>query len=254
MKTWTYLRIDRIESGEVHRPRCVFCGRGLSSGRLIVLRDESGMEAYAGPSCAKNHLGAPTEPILDLSKMAMMLVLKQNDVDSNPGAGRPDDPRPKRAGRAQALEVDEVAQYLCLRAEYMPGFSGNATQRLREFHEQLGTPAGLSDEARLYVERLLAKAKSANSIYSFRNVERCIGAAFWLRIAIEQTRPERREFLERMLVSLHKYWRLTQKQIEAVNRWGEGVRKQAPDFPILDADAFEGVHAPHPSPPQNNAS
>ncbi|MPQ69255.1 hypothetical protein [Pseudomonas sp. MWU12-2323] len=254
MSLWTYARIDRIESGEVH---CIFCKRALRSGRLIVIHDEAGVEAYVGPACAKKHLGAPTEPILDLSKMAVLLVLKEAkeageshialDSADDVGHAQPN-------GHRQLIEVDEVASYLRLRAEHMPGFSGNATQRLREFHEQLFSDGGLTDSARLYVERLLAKSKAANTIYSARNVERCIGAAYWLKVAIEHTKPERREFLGKMLRSLREHWRLTSKQVEGINKWGAGVRKTVLDFPVLDASAFDGVKVPRFGAPQNNGN
>jgi len=255
MSKWTYARIDRNELGQVH---CVFCNRPLRSGRLIVLRDDSGVEAFAGPSCAKTHVGAPSEPILDLSRMAMLLVVRGEAPVRGGGGNDPDDdmqrPEPARPRPVSKNKPDEVADYLRLRVEHMQGFAGNATQTLREFHRQLDSEAGLESDARLYVERLLAKSKKANTIFSHRNVELCIGAAYWLRVAIENTKPERREFLERLLSSLQEYWRLTSKQIEALNRWGEGVRKTIKDYPILDVGAFNGVQAPRQAQSQNSSS
>jgi len=174
------------------------------------------------------------------------------------GGNDPDDdmqrPEPARPRPVSKNKPDEVADYLRLRVEHMQGFAGNATQTLREFHRQLDSEAGLESDARLYVERLLAKSKKANTIFSHRNVELCIGAAYWLRVAIENTKPERREFLERLLSSLHEYWRLTSKQIEALNRWGEGVRKSVKNFPVLDAGAFSGVQDPRYAQSQNSGS
>jgi hypothetical protein len=255
MSKWTYARIDRNELGQVH---CVFCNRPLRSGRLIVLRDDSGVEAYAGPSCAKTHVGAPTEPILDLSRMAMLLVVRgEPPVRGGANSDPDDDPlrtEPLRSRHGVKAEPDEVADYLRLRVEHMQGFSGNATHTLREYHRQLSSETGLERDARVYVERLLAKSKNANTIFSYRNVERCIGAAHWLRVAIENTKPDRREFLEQLLSSLQEYWRLTSKQIDALNRWGEGVRKTIKDYPILDAGAFNGVQSPRQAKSQNSSS
>ncbi len=244
MSKWTYARIDRNELAQVH---CVFCNRPLRSGRLIVLRDESGTEAYSGPECAKKQLGPPTEPVLDLSRMAMLIVVKGEQMPSGTPGDPFDDATPKRSGRkavAVSLKADDVVDYLRLRVEHMPKFSGNATQKLRDFHSQISLEAGISPDARLYVERLLAKSKQANTIYSHRNVERCIAAEYWLRIAIEHTKPERRDFLVSMLQRLHEHWRLTTGQVEAINRWGEGVRKSFEAFPVLEVTAFEGVHEP----------
>lgn len=241
MKQWTYARIDRVESGMVH---CEFCNRALRSGRLIVVRDESGAESYAGPACARKHLGGITEATVDLSRLAMALVV-QGDEDGEATLEKsPSKRKVKKTSTTLRIERDIVVQYLQLRAEHMEGFAGSSTQRLREYHSQLQSSAGIGSSERLYVERLMAKSKASNSIYSLANVEKCIGAAYWLRIAIESIKPSRREFLEKILRSLREHWRLTPKQIEAVNRWGEGVRRVVPTFPALDAAAFEGVTAP----------
>lgn len=239
---WAYARIDRIESNE--EAHCVFCNRALRSGRLIVLRNELAVEAFAGPSCAKKHTGEPSRAILDLSKMAMSVVYREDQPASDPQSEQPDEKPRKRTGRRQIVVVDEVEQYLRLRAEHMPGFTGAVTQRLREIHAQLATKEGLADDARRYVERLLFNAGSSGTIYAFKNIERCIGAAYWLKFAIKNTKQDRRDFLEKMLDSLQEHWRLTARQIEAINRWGEGIRKQSPSFPVLDTAAFEGVQIP----------
>ncbi|MFL1449312.1 hypothetical protein ACI77O_13025 [Pseudomonas tritici] len=188
------------------------------------------------------------ETLLDLSKLALLLVVK-GDAQTTPKADacldsrRSDElitPQPSR----HTLPMDEVATYLRLRAEHLVGFAGHITARLLVFHEQLDSDEGLADDSRLYVERLLAKAKSENTIYSLSNVERCFGAVYWLRVAIDNTKPDRREFLECMLKGLYENWRLTFGQIQAINRWGEGVRKAVPAFPVLEASAFSGVQAP----------
>lgn len=252
MSQWTYARIDRFESGEV---RCVFCNRALRSGRLIVLQDEIGDEAYAGAACAKKHVGAPSLALLDLSKIAMKLIVKEVQADPP----RIEDPRPKpspstKAASATLEQRDDVAHYILLRFEHMPGFAGCVTERLRDFYAQLHSADGLGEKERLYVVRLLTKAKSANSIYSLSNVERCIGAAYWIGVAIEHTKADRQEFLKGMLRSLREHWRLSAKQIEAVNRWGDGVRRALSDFPKLDPLAFSGVQAPRFSANQNKTS
>lgn len=250
MNQWTYSRIDRIELEEVH---CVFCHRPLRSGRVIVLSDENGTEAYAGPACARKHAGAPTEQVIDLSKMAMSIVLADDpDVDAGPSDSAVSGKRKPTKSRA-SVETDACVLYLNMRLEHMRGFAGYATQKLRDCHTELSSPQGLSAESRLYIGRLQAKAKAANTIYSYRNVEHCIGAAYWLRLAIEQTKSDRRDFLEKMLRSLQEHWRLTAKQIEAINRWGEVVRKSVAHFPKLDPAAFDGVSVPRFSKDQKSA-
>lgn len=248
---WTYARIDRIESGEVH---CIFCSRPLRSERLLVIKDEYGIEAYAGPACAKKHLGSPSEPLIDLSRIAMLVACKEPQIEPTEPSEPSENKQKKLGHRISHLEVDEPAHYLRLRVEYMDGFTGNANQRLRELYQGLNSASGLSEDGRLYIERLLAKSNANNLIYSYRNVERCIGAAYWLNIAIQHTNPDRRGFLEQMARSLREHWRLSVKQIEAINRWGVGIRKVIQTFPALDSSAFEGVVAPRFVQTQNSGS
>lgn len=241
MSRWSYARIGRVDASVVH---CVFCNRPLRSGRLIVLNDQDGNEAYAGKSCALKHLGPPTERLLDLSKIALLAVLeaKPSPVQKPPAPFKPTEKN--SAAIASSLPTDEPILYLLLRRQYLVGFAGNMTQRLRDIcnaHDASGT---LADDERRYVERLIVNAQNDNSIYSLANVQRCVGTSYWLHLAIAETKPERREFLEKMLASLCENWRLTAKQLDAVNRWGEGVRKTLPAFPVLNPRLFEGVISP----------
>lgn len=241
MSRWTYARIDRVDASVVH---CVFCNRPLRSGRLIVLSDQDGKEVYAGKSCAAKHLGPPTEQLLDLSKIALLAILdaKPTPVDK-PSVSRAKTERAP-AVIGSSLPMDEPTLYLLLRRRYLVGFAGNMTQRLRDICNAQDASGKLADDERRYVERLLFNAEKDNSIYSLANAQRCVGAAYWLRLAIAETKPERREFLEKMLASLCENWRLTAKQLDAVNRWGEGVRRTLPAFPVLYPGLFDAVISP----------
>lgn len=241
MGQWTYARIGRVDANVVH---CVFCNRPLRSGRLIVLSDQLGNEAYAGKSCAHKHLGAPTERLLDLSKIAMLAVIETKPATTQKSSVSCVQQTTARAGITSALPMDEATRYLTLRSQHMVGFTGNITQRLRDIINAHGIAGALSEDERRYIERLMANAASDKTIYSLANVEHCVATAYWLRLAIAEMKAERRDFLERMLGSLCESWRLTAKQIDAVNRWGEGVRKTLPAFPILDPGLFEGVCTP----------
>ncbi|MCZ9717926.1 hypothetical protein, partial [Pseudomonas aeruginosa] len=66
----------------------------------------------------------------------------------------------------------------------------------------------------------------------------------WLVEAVQHTNKDRREFLEQMQTHLHRFWMLTPKQMAAINRWGEHIRKRIDDFPLLDEEAFSGVTLP----------
>lgn len=68
--TWSYLRRDFLPPLAI----CTFCRRPLHSEKGIVITDEDGTEAFAGPSCAKKHLGQPEERLLDVSRLALLVV------------------------------------------------------------------------------------------------------------------------------------------------------------------------------------
>lgn len=106
MKQWTYARIDRVDSGMVH---CEFCNRALRSGRLIVVRDESGSESYAAPACARKHLGALTEATIDLSRLAMALVARGDEVGEAASEKSPS----KRKVNRTSTTPPHRARYCC---------------------------------------------------------------------------------------------------------------------------------------------
>lgn len=248
---WTYSRIDRVEIGVVH---CTFCNRALGSGRVTVIVDEGGLEAFVGPACARKHLGPKQEALLDLSAIAMRVITKPENTSPSvdPGMERKQSRGPGIPHTAP--EQDNVLRYLQLRVEHMAGFTGSSIDKLRECHARALEPGGLPDEMRAFVTRLMSNSSNGNTIYALRNVEQCIGMAYWLKVAIKVTKVERRDFLEAILKSLHEKWRLSDKQIHGINRWGDSIRKSITDFPTLDASTFDGVVRPGTSAAQNSGS
>lgn len=235
MKQWTYARIDRVDSSVVH---CVFCGRALRSGKVVVLYDDQGQEVYSGPSCAKKTLGDPEVQLIDLSKLALLVV------ETEPKSPNPAPQRKSKHPRRESEPADAAVEYLRLRVEVMKSFAGNVTKRLSEIHAAMVSSKQLSDDGRQYIQRLLANAAAANTIYSSRNVKSCVGVAYWIGVAIEHTPEPRRDFLQGLLHQLEDRWRLSSGQIEALNRWGAGITVNKMRFPKLDVDAFAGVTAP----------
>ena len=88
---WQYLRIDHLPPGA----RCTFCGRELRRGKGIIVADSSGQEHFSGPACAKEHVGEAEERILDISRIALCVVVKSKKAKSK--------------ADAEAADVDEEA-------------------------------------------------------------------------------------------------------------------------------------------------
>lgn len=242
---WHYLRIDRLPSGA----RCTFCNRLLRSGKGIVVADDAGEEHFSGPSCAKANIGESEERILDVSRIALCVVVKEDPPakilapPSPPASSAPksgDEP-----GRRPPLPpLDKVETYVRLRCEMMEGFRGHASVTLRAAFQELEGAGALSEASKVRISGLMRNAQRDNSVFSDANIRRCIAIDYWLRVALDHIATERTDFLKSMQAALHSSWRLTRGQISGINSWGQNLRRQVDDFPLLDVDAFEGVTLP----------
>jgi hypothetical protein len=251
---WHYSRVDHLVAGA----SCIFCGRLLKSQKGIVISDGTN-EAYAGPNCAKKHLGPPDERLLDVARLALLVV---SDVD--PDATGPDahptplpgpdsgprlgvEPRlpPTPPGTRPSLPpLDAVVQYLRLRYEAMSGFRYQRSTLLTEAYEAFQLAGELDEVLRRRVAGAMRSAAEQNTVFSERNIKHCIGFHYWLAAAIEHTAIDRREFLEAMVRKLHSRWALTPSQIEGINKWFANVRRRVHGFPHLDVRIFDGVVVP----------
>lgn len=242
-----YSRVDFLP---LNGADCVFCHRHLRSAKGIVVIDHLGVEYFAGPSCAKRELGNPDERILDVARLALLVVAEEVankvsktpiDNSASPGADLPD--KPKASPASLPIIAPEV-QYLRLRYEAMGRFKGNVSQVMRAAYATLQDQGELDVHSSRLLTSLIRKSGAENTIYSDRNIRRCIGVEHWLLVALEQTKPDRRTYLNLMLDKLHNGWMLTEGQLSGINRWGEGVRRVTHDFPVLDVRVFVGVTKP----------
>lgn len=247
MASWNYARIDRVDSGVVH---CHFCNRPLPSGKVVVLSQAEGPEVFSGPGCAKKHLGEAKTQVLDLSKLALLVI--ESDLEQSESEGAPK-PRKKSASNPRSNR-DAATEYLRIRIEAMRGFSGRSTDKLKECYADLHSKNELSKDGRLYIERLMAKAASTNTIYSHRNIKCCVGVAYWIKVAREQTPASRQGFLNGLDSLLKQHWRLSVGQMEGLNSWGKGIRLSDRRFPSLDVNAFAEVKARTPTQDQKRLS
>ena len=246
---WQYSRVDFLPS----HARCFFCHRPLTRTKGIIIRDELGAENFAGANCAKKHLGDIGEPLLDVTKMALLVVADEGPVlvatakpapakETDPATNDPAPPAPP--ARPPLPPVDQVVQYVRLRAEFMSKFRYSKGAVITTALEELSSTGEISESTRKKIAGAMRNAESQNSVLSERNIKKCIGMQHWLDEAIEHTNKDRREFLERMLQALHAHWHLTRGQLAAINKWGEILRKGVEDFPLLSESCFDGVTVP----------
>jgi hypothetical protein len=248
---WHYSRVDHLATGA----SCKFCGRLLKSQKGIVISDGTN-EAYAGPNCAKKHLGPPDERLLDVARLALLVVSDSDPdstgpvpppeplpgSDSGPRSGSEPGPVPTKTGvRPPLPPLDAVVQYLRLRYEAMSGFRYQRSTLLTEAYEAFQAHGELNEVLRRRVAGTMRSASEQNTVFSERNVKHCIGFHYWLSAAIEHTAVDRRDFLEAMVRKLHGRWALTPTQIEGINKWFANVRRRVHGFPHLDVRIFDGV-------------
>lgn len=250
---WHYARVDHLGAGA----SCIFCGRLLKSQKGIVISDGS-MEAYAGPNCAKKHLGPPDERLLDVARLALLVVsdADPDDLsaiatpeprsDSTPKSGF--EPNPAHSdlssSRPPLPPLDAVIQYLRLRYEAMSGFRYQRSELLTEAYKEFQANGDLDDVLRKRVAGSIRSAAQQKSVFSERNIKHCIGLNYWLSEALHHIAEDRRDFLESMISKLHARWALTPTQIEGINKWFANVRKKVHGFPHLDVTIFDGVVVP----------
>ncbi|QIZ22359.1 Hypothetical protein (plasmid) [Pseudomonas putida] len=244
---WQYSRVDHLRPQAV----CFFCNRPLRSLKGIVITDGT-LEANAGPNCAKRMLGPPEERLLDVSRLAL-LVVSDSDFDTDsPTLDAAAASTPQLVSVSQAAlpnrgplpPLDRLIQYLRLRYECMGEFSHHRSSLLNDAYDAFTLHGELSEEQRKRVAGTIRNAAELNLIFSEANVKRCIGLNHWLHEAVAHTHSDRRGFLEAMLRKLHSQWFLTAGQIAAVNKWGKQLRKRVHTFPHLDTEAFVGVRLP----------
>ncbi|MDF9779151.1 hypothetical protein [Pseudomonas baetica] len=250
---WHYARVDHLGAGA----SCIFCGRQLKSQKGIVITDGT-EEAYAGPNCAKKHLGPPDERLLDVARLALLVVSDADPDDSSaiatpeplsdsgPGLGVETIPThaAPSSTRPPLPPLDAVIQYLRLRYEAMSGFRYQRSALLTDAYEAFQANGELDEVLRKRVAGSMRSAARQKSVFSERNIKHCIGLNYWLSEALQHIAEDRRDFLESMISKLHARWALTPTQIEGINKWFANVRKKVHGFPHLDVSIFDGVVVP----------
>ncbi|WGK63405.1 hypothetical protein QAO71_17845 (plasmid) [Halopseudomonas sp. SMJS2] len=249
---WSYARVDFLPAVGAY---CIFCRRELKAKKGIVVRQSDGREAFSGPGCAKSKMGDPKERLLDVASMALLVVegrrgeAARSGPSSTASPGEQPEPRldpgneTSEAPSPSAIHLPAV-EYLRLRYEVMGEFNGNVTAVMRQAYWHLNKTGVLSPDAEGLLLGIMRKSAIDNSVFSDRNIRRCIGLEYWLKLALQNTKPDRRDYLNSMLDTLHYEWSLSQGQIEAINKWGKGLRKTMTSFPTLNNRSFAGVRRP----------
>jgi hypothetical protein len=126
----------------------------------------------------------------------------------------------------------------------MPDFKLHASAVLKEAFEVLERDGKLPEHLLQRISGLMRNADRDNSIFSDANVRRCVAVQYWISVALDHTREGRQDFLRGIQSALHSRWLLTQSQISGLNSWGQKLRSEVDDFPLLMTDAFDGVTVP----------
>jgi len=188
--------------------RCDFCPKFLTSLKAYVLEDEeSGIIAYAGPTCARDNIGAnyTLAGIPDLTRFTLPNGESEGGTGGAGGSGGGTVADPNR----RALE------YLLLREDKLTEEMQTSYSVLRNYYVKSKTES-LTDAEFRHINNIEAKAPEGLRL---ANLQRCYNYLFWIDVGIERLSAGKTEFLRDMRRALVDNGGLTQPQKNAVNKW-----------------------------------
>ena len=188
--------------------RCDFCPKFLTSLKAYVLEEEgSGRIVYAGPTCAKNNIGAnyTLVGIPDLTKFTLPNGEGEGGVGGAGGSSGSISADPNR----QALE------YLLLREEKLADEMHTSYLALRNYYSKSKTESLTETEVR-HINSIEAKAPEK---FRLANLQKCYNYLFWIDVGIEKLPEAKTEFLRNVRRSLLSNGEISQAQKVAVNKW-----------------------------------
>jgi len=198
--------------------RCDFCPKFLTSLKAYVLEEEvSGRIAYAGPTCAKNNIGAnyTLVEIPDLTRFTLSSGEGEREAGGAGGSGGSNSTDPNR----QALE------YLLLREEKLASEMPTSYSVLKNYFIKSKTESLTEAEVR-HINNIEAKAPEK---FRLTNLQKCYNYLFWMNVGIERLPAEKTEFLSNIRRSLVSHGEISLAQKVAVNKWLVNI----PGVPLL---------------------
>lgn len=188
--------------------RCDFCPKFLTSLKAYVLEEEeTGRIAYAGPTCAKNNIGAnfTIVGIPDLTRFTLSNGEGEGGADGIGGTGGSNSSDPNQ----QALE------YLILREEKLAYGMHTSYSILKNYYSKSKTESLTEAEVR-HINNIEANAPEK---FRLANLQKCYNYLFWINVGIEKLPAEKTEFLNSVRQSLLSNGEISQTRKVAVNKW-----------------------------------
>lgn len=204
---YSVIRIDFTE-----RCQCVFCSRKITSGKGYVVVNEKGEEAFCGPVCAKdkNNVINPGARIPDLTKGAIDAEERENSRKGrNMGIGD----RPKLD---EEIEKQNAIAYLLLRMEKLKDFPGVHYKKLDPIFMKYKANNLLEEDYNFL--KILMKGEKRPE-FSYKNLQAIYACNFWIDKFIKNNSNTDISFVKSLRKYLHEHLRLTEKQIEGLNKW-----------------------------------
>ena len=202
------LRRDLTEETQ----KCHFCPNHLTSLKAYVLEDlEDGRLVFAGPTCARNHIG-PGESLSNLPDLTKFT----DTADERGGTGG------GGAGGGAGKDRDDrkfALEYLLLREHKLADELRCSYPPLREYYIQsLSRP--LTDTEISHIVNIEAKAPESLRLIA---LQRCYNYLFWIDAAIARLQAGKTDFLLNVRSTLIRKREISPAQKDGVNGWLKNI-------------------------------
>lgn len=215
---WKKIRIDFTDT-----VKCQFCSRLITSGKAIVVQDESGNISFSGPSCAQNKNGRnvvnPTEKIIDITKGCLLHEPTKNDKTDKQTEIEQDNFTSIHDDEVHNyLDSNAVNAYLILRFGKLSHLTSIIkSQKLNNIYHNYKLTGQISPKDENYIRMIMYG--DAYPLYTYKNLQAVYAAEFWLQSFIQHNPKSDLNFIQDTLSQLRRKLTLTEKQIIGINNW-----------------------------------
>ncbi|MCK9395375.1 MAG: hypothetical protein M0Q44_07275 [Methylobacter sp.] len=190
--------------------KCDFCPKFLTSLKAYVLEDEeSGKIAYAGPTCAKDNIGA-NYTLTGIPDLTRFTLPNGKSGGSGGGSGAS-----VSGNNASAAPNRLALEYLLLREEKLAGDMQTSYSVLKNYYDKSKTES-LTDAELRHINNIETKAPESLRL---ANLQKCYNYLFWIDVGIKRLPAEKIKFLSDIRRALVKNGEINQAQKNGVNKW-----------------------------------
>ncbi|EHF4516253.1 hypothetical protein NOJ13_001401, partial [Campylobacter coli] len=195
-----------------------FCqDRLLTSGKAYYLhyKDNNKFCGYAGKECAKQKCNNDLNAIPDFTKSLISNFKKETKIIQGK----------KHTHRANLSKSDisMAIEYVVLRQSKMKKFKKANYFILNDYYKEYLKTNILSPNS---IKHIINIEKKAPLRFKLENLLTCYAYEYKILLALKSIPSNKRTYLSSILSNLRKYYTLTDRQINGVERWFKKIRNK----------------------------